>query len=68
VTSAPAVMLHECDSAPGDSGSALLLFRAGVPVIVGIHVAILSRPGEKVGAAVPAQAFQAASESAITKN
>jgi protease YdgD len=51
------VILHRCDSNHGDSGSPLLLFRDGVPKIVGIHVAVLKRGSEAIGAAVSASSF-----------
>jgi protease YdgD len=56
----PAVLLHRCDSAPGDSGSPLLLFANGEPSLIGIHVAVLTRQDTRVGAAVPAVAFAGA--------
>ena len=59
-------LLHRCDSAPGDSGSPLLLFDRGTPSIIGIHVAILGRSEERVGAAVPTIAFDAAARAATT--
>jgi protease YdgD len=60
VDPASQVILHRCDSNHGDSGSPLLLFRNGVPTLVGIHVAVLRHGTDAVGAAVPASAFAAA--------
>jgi len=60
VDPASQVILHRCDSNHGDSGSPLLLFRDGVPTLVGIHVAVLRHGTDAVGAAVPASAFAAA--------
>jgi protease YdgD len=60
VDPASQIILHRCDSNHGDSGSPLLLFRDGVPTLVGIHVAVLRHGDDSVGAAVPAGAFAAA--------
>jgi protease YdgD len=46
------LILHDCDSMPGDSGSPLLLFGRGAPTLIGIHVAVIQHNGRKVGAAV----------------
>jgi protease YdgD len=54
------IVFHRCDSNHGDSGSPLLLFRHGVPTLVGIHVAIVKHGEEALGAAVPAASFAAA--------
>jgi protease YdgD len=63
-----AVLLHRCDSVQGDSGSPLLLFENGNPVIIGIHVAILQRGDVRLGAAVAAGAFDAAARRALQSN
>jgi protease YdgD len=49
---APGLLLHDCDSAPGDSGSPLLAWGDGEARILGIHVAIAGPPGRRFGVAV----------------
>jgi protease YdgD len=63
-----AVLLHRCDSVQGDSGSPLLLFENGTPVIIGIHVAVLRRGDVRLGAAVATGAFDAAAQRALQSN
>jgi protease YdgD len=62
------VLLHRCDSVAGDSGSPLLLFPAGEPAIVGIHVAVVTRGGERLGAAIPSRTFDEAARRATRSN
>jgi protease YdgD len=46
------LLLHDCDATFGDSGSPVLLRAEGGYVILGIHIAIVDRPGGPAGAAV----------------
>jgi protease YdgD len=50
--SAPGLILHDCDSAPGDSGSPLLAVDGADVRILGIHVGVAGPPGHRVGVAV----------------
>src|SRR5262249_49521338 len=65
VGEAAGILSHSCDSALGDSGSPLLLFRRGVPTLVGMQVAVVSRPEGRLGPAVPASAFDAPARAAL---
>jgi len=51
------LIVHACDAVPGDSGSPILHFESGYPVLAGIHVATTRNKVPVRGIAVPSAAF-----------
>jgi protease YdgD len=60
------LLLHHCGAASGESGSALLHFQGGEPLIIGIVVGG-SRDGASSSLAVPAGAFRSAVASVLKR-
>jgi protease YdgD len=67
----PGQINHRCDSMPGDSGSPLLWFHAGLVSIIAIHTAVAQKykPGEgyraQQGLGVSASSFDKAANAAV---
>jgi protease YdgD len=62
VQPAPGLLLHDCDSAPGDSGSPLIALGDGEARIIGIHIAVAGLHGHRVGIAVAGASVPAVGE------
>jgi protease YdgD len=69
----PGILLHRCESKPGDSGSPILLLK-DVPVVIGIHTGVVGAsqagagysPGTGLG--VSASVFAGAAQTALAKS
>jgi len=64
---APRFLLHDCDSAPGDSGSPLLALGDGEARILGVHVGVAGIDGRRVGVAVAGANVPAIGELPVDK-
>lgn len=51
------LVVHACDAVPGDSGSPILYFERGFPVLAGVHVATTRNKIPVRGIAVPTATF-----------
>lgn len=51
------LIVHACDAVPGDSGSPIIYFDKGFPVLIGVHVATTRNKVPVRGIAVPTATF-----------